>query len=105
MTIKTRLITVTDTPTLLHAKAPDAKPGAGFGITVPTGGVTVFFGGPDVTATGPTQGWPIRAGGSFFPDLDTGNNPFPGDTEDAPYAVVASGLTQAVNTILTGVMP
>lgn len=105
MTIKTRVVTVTDTPTLLHEKAPDAIPGAGFGITVPPGGVTVFFGGPDVTATGTGQGWPVRAGASFFPDLDTGDNPFPGDTEDKPYAICASGLTQAVNTILTGVMP
>lgn len=77
--------TVTTTPTVI-------VPSGGTGLTprasvvaVPTGGATVYVGGPDVDAT---LGFPVAAGTAISVDV----------VQEALYAVVASG-TQAVNVL------
>jgi hypothetical protein len=103
MTVQASIVTVSDTPTALHTPTPDAIAGASIGVKVPSGGATVFLGGPDVTATGATQGWPVAAGESFFMDVNTGDRGLSGGpTEDVLYAVVATS-TQDANVIVSGV--
>jgi hypothetical protein len=70
-----------------------ADNGMGVEITVPAGGQTVYVGGANVTAAGPTQGRAVAGGSSFAFDLDA---------REAVYLITATG-TQAVTVFATGV--
>jgi redox-sensitive bicupin YhaK (pirin superfamily) len=89
-----RTVTVGTTPTLVEVRAdPASTQGWGMEVTVPSGGVTVYAGGSDVTTTGTNVGRAIAAGSSFAFDLSPG---------ERVYLIVATG-TQAVTIFATGV--
>lgn len=99
MAVKTTVVTVTTTATLLSGTDPGDHQGAANGMSlavkVPSGGATVYVGGSDVTAdtTAGTGGFPVAAGEGYAFDLDPG---------DVLYGRVAAA-TQAVNVLRTGV--
>jgi hypothetical protein len=89
-----RTVTVAATPTLVELRAdPASRLGWGMEVTVPTGGATVYAGGPDVATTGTNVGRAIPGGTAFAFDLSPG---------ERVYLVVATG-TQAVTVFATGV--
>jgi hypothetical protein len=88
-----RTVTVGATPTLVELRAdPASRLGWGMEVTVPTGGATVYAGGPDVATTGTTAGRAIPGGTSFTFDLSPG---------ERVYLITATG-TQAVTVFATG---
>jgi hypothetical protein len=96
MAVQGLRITVGTTATVLSSLTPPSpidynQRGFSTLIQNPTGGVTVYLGGPDVTTT--TYGYSLAAGSSMSVDL------FPGDLL---YGVVATG-TQALGILRTGV--
>jgi hypothetical protein len=63
------VVTVGDTPTLIATGGTQVVPNACL-IRVPTGGSTVYLGGPTVTAdAAATGGFPLASGESFGWDL------------------------------------
>jgi hypothetical protein len=89
-----RTVTVGATPTQLELRGdPASRLGWGLEITVPAGGVTVYAGGPDVTAAGSRAGRAIPAGSQLAFDLDPG---------ERVYLITAAG-TQPVTVFATGV--
>ena len=97
MALSAKTVTVAATPTLIGITQGDAQAGASLAIKVPAAGVTVFVGGPAVTAAGALQGYPLAAGESLFLDLDTG-----GAAQEKVYAIVATA-TQVINVLGRGV--
>ena len=79
--------TIAATATLVNAGAGVATIPRQIIVSVPTGGSTVYFGGPTVTSA---AGFPVVAGGSLAVELV--NEPL--------YAITASG-TQAINVLAT----
>lgn len=77
--------TVTTTATAIVSAGGNGQSPKSCGISVPTGGQTVYIGGPDVTTA---NGFPLASPSEHFFDL----------VQEAVYAVVAA-TTQAVNVI------
>jgi hypothetical protein len=96
MSLHSRVVTVTTSPTLLTLQQSDGRVGSTLAVAVHADGVTVFLGGSDVTAA---SGYPCAPGTEHFIDLDAGA--MTTAVEDA-YAVVAAA-TQAVNVLQAGV--
>jgi hypothetical protein len=89
-----RTVTVGTTPTAVDVRAdPASTQGWGMEVTVPSGGVTVYAGGSDVTTTGANVGRAIAGGTSFAFDLSPG---------ERVYLITGTG-TQAVTVFATGV--
>lgn len=90
MAVKSTAVTVGTTPVAVAdgTKATTMNP-IGVILSVPTGGVTVYIGGPDVSVA---NGFPIAAG-SQSPGVTLVN--------DILYAVVSAG-TQAISVLVAG---
>lgn len=88
MAISAQLVEVTTSATLLNSDNQSRVQSVL--VSVPSGGSTVYIGGPDVDTT---DGFPVPAGASVSIDLSV---------KDDVYAVVASS-TQDVNVLETGV--
>lgn len=97
MALKSQVVAVTTTAAQLSLPDSDKRPGMTVAIAVPTGGVTVYVGGPDVSTA---NGWPIAAGTAFSLDLNT---PGPGYSDSADAVWLVSGGTQNVNVLAAGV--
>lgn len=97
MPVVAQVVAVTTTASVLPVTDTDRRAGMSVAIAVPSGGSTVYVGGPSVTTA---TGFPLPGGSSWSFDLNT---PGPGysDAPDALYLVAES--TQNVNVIATGV--
>lgn len=78
------IVTVGTTPTLIASGGSNITP-LSVTMLAPTGGVTVYIGGPAVTTA---TGFPVAAGGAYSADLKGSDW----------YAIVAAS-TQAVNVL------
>ena len=93
MTIKTPAVVVGATPTLLSAGEHDLDAGHSIQVTIPSGGVTVYVGGPDVGIAGSdTEGKTLLAGWEHTVKCDPA---------EALYGIVATA-TQRVTTFQRG---
>lgn len=90
MSVQSASVSVGSTATALTAAESSGSDPVSVAVAVPSGGVTVYVGGSDVT-TG--NGYPLAGGAAMSIDLRQG---------ERLYGIVASG-TQSVNVLRSGV--
>ena len=88
MALQSAAVTVAATATVLSTAAGDRE-GHRVLILNPSGGVTVYVGGADVSTA---NGYPVASGGTLSLALEVG---------EIVYGIVATG-TQAVNVLRSG---
>lgn len=86
--MQARVVTVGTTPTLITSMGGNALTAQSVLILNPSGGDTIYVGGPDVDDT---DGFPVEAGGTLAVDL----------TQEVLCAVVSSG-TVDINVLVGG---
>lgn len=86
MTVKATRVTVGTAATVLTAGDFGHLAGSGVSLQNLSTTVTVLVGGPDVTATGATAGYPLAPGKEVAID--------PENSTDLPWALVAAGTAE-----------